>query len=321
MIKVSVVVPVYNAEQFITDTIKNLLSQTLEDIEIILVDDGSTDKSGEICDSFAENHSNIKVIHQENSGVSRARNTGISISSGEYIGFCDADDIPDNDLYEYLYNLAKDNNSDISVIDMYVIEEGNKKLYSSDNSTFYSSEKKEIIKNFLDGTFGDAIYTNLYRGDICRSTKFEEDRKINEDKMYFFDCLMKAESVAYNSVAKYGYYRHMGSSSLSVFSEKFFDYIYFTDKISKISRENYPDLEEYIKKNELTSFLILLTIMCTLKARKKYKKQFSEVASRARNNSFSFCKKHLTKKTFIKWLCLKMGNFIFDMSIRAFASL
>ncbi len=321
MIKVSVVVPVYNAEQFISATIENLLSQTLSDIEIILVNDGSTDKSGEICDSYAKTHPNIKVIHQENGGVCKARNAGIAISTGEYVGFCDADDIPDNDLYGYLYNLATENHTDISVIDMYVIEEGEKKLYTSDDVKLNLYDRKEIIKNFLDGRFGDAIYTNLYKGDICRNTKFEEDRKINEDKMYFFECLMKSSSVSYHSTPKYGYYRHMGSSSLSAFSEKFFDYIYFTDKISAISRDNYPELEDYIRKNELTSFLILLTIMCTLNARKDYKEKFNEVATRARSHSISFCKKHLTKKTFIKWLCLKMGNFIFDISIKAFASL
>ncbi|MEE0914413.1 MAG: glycosyltransferase [Ruminococcus sp.] len=321
MAKVSVIVPVYNAEQFIAKTIENLLSQTLDDMEIILVNDGSTDKSGEICDNYADKNSKITVIHQKNGGVCKARNAGISASTGEYIGFCDADDVPDNDLYEYLYDLATQNNCDISIADTYILSEDGSKEFRSDDFSFSSRNREEFIREFLDGRFGDAIYTNLYKGDICRTVKFEEGRKINEDKMFFFDFLMKAESVSYRSVGKYGYYRHMGSASLSAFSDNFFDYLYFMEKISAICREEYPQLEEYIKKNELTTYLTLLTLMCTLNARKSYSEQFKKIAKKGRSYKLSFCKKHLPQKTFIKWLCLKMGNFAFDVSIKAFASL
>ncbi len=321
MAKVSVIVPVYNAEQFIAKTIENLLSQTLEDMEIILVNDGSTDKSGEICDSYAKSHNKITVIHQENSGVCKARNAGISASTGDFIGFCDADDVPDNDLYEYLYNLATQNNCDISIIDTYILSEDGKKEFRSDNFSFSSCNREDFICKFLDGRFGDAIYTNLYKGDICRTVKFEEGRKINEDKMFFFEFLMKAESVSYKSVGKYGYYRHMGSASLSAFSEKFFDYIYFMEKISAVCRKEYPQLEDYIKKNELITYLTLLTLMCTLNARKSYAEQFKKIAKKGRSYKISFCKKYLPKKTFIKWLCLKMGNSVFALSVKAFASL
>lgn len=321
MAKVSVVVPVYNSEQFIAKTIENLLSQTLKDLEIILVNDGSTDNSGEICDSYAKKHANITIIHQENGGVCAARNAGICASTGEYIGFCDADDVPDNDLYEYLYQMVSDNGCDISIIDTYILNENGSKEFRSDGFSFSSKDRKEFICKFLDGRFGDAIYTNLYKGNICRTVKFEEGRKINEDKMFFFEFLMKAESVCYKSIGKYGYFRHMGSASLSTFSEKFFDYLYFMNKISAKCRQKFPELEDFIKKNELITYLTLLTIMCTLNARKPYSEKFKEIAKKCRGFEFSFCKKHLTKKTFIKWLCLKTGDFFFELSIKAFASL
>lgn len=321
MFKVSVIVPVYNAEDFIANTIENLLSQTFQDMEIILVDDGSTDKSGEICDSYGKQYDRITVIHQENGGVCKARNAGLAVSKGEYIGFCDADDIPDRDLYEYLYNLTVGGNYDISITDSYTIYKDGKKIYSSDNREFYSDKKEEFIREFLDGNFSDNIYTNLYKGDICRSVKFEEGRKINEDRMFLLEFLMKAQSVFYKSVAKYGYYRRLGSSSLSEFSDKFFDYLYFMEKISSICRKNFPALEDYIQKNEITTYLILLTLMCQLKAGKEYSEKFNEVAKKGRSFSFSFCKKYLSKKTFIKWLCLKMGNSVFRLSVKVFASL
>lgn len=321
MAKVSVIVPVYNAEQFIGNTIENLLSQTISDLEIILINDGSTDKSGEICDSYGCTHSNIRVIHQENQGVSCARNAGLAVSTGEYIGFCDADDTPDRDLYEFLYNMALRENCDIALVDDYIIDEKGNRFYKSDNSFFKSFDREEFIREFLDGRFSDAIYTNLYKGDICRSIKFEEDRKINEDKMFLFDFLMKAESVSYKSVGKYGYFRRLGSSSLSSFSDKFFDYLHFMEKISRISRTEYPQLEEYIKKNQLITYLTLLTLMCQLNAGKAYSEKFKEIAQKGRDFSVAFCKKNLPKKTFLKWMCLKMGNSIFKLSVKFFASL
>lgn len=321
MAKVSIIVPVYNAENFISNTIENLLSQTLKGMEIILIDDGSTDDSGKICDRYAEKYNNIIVIHQENCGVSKARNMGLSVASGDYIGFCDADDIPDNDFYEYLYKLIIDNQCDVVITDSYIIDEKGRKFFKSDGSKFYSCNRQDFIREFLDERYGDALYTNLYKGDICRTVKFEEDRKINEDKMFVFEFLLKANSVYYESVGKYGYYRRLGSSSLSEFSDKYFDYIYFMEKISIICREKYPDLEEYIKKNELISYMTLITLMCSLNAGKAYSKQFNEIANAIRVFSISFSKKHLPKKTFIKWLCLKMGNTVFKLSVKAFSSL
>ena len=321
MALVSVIVPVYNAEQFIADTIENLISQTLSDIEIILVDDGSTDRSGEICSQYAEKYGNITLLRRKNGGVSSARNAGLAAATGKYIGFCDADDVPDNDLYEFLYKMIKENNSDIAIIDTYILTDDKSKVFSSDNSTVFLNSRKDIIREFLDGRFGEAIYTNLYSAEICKDVKFEEGRKINEDKKYFFDCLMKSNSVYYKSIGKYGYYRHMGSSSLSEFSDKFFDYLYFMKKISGEVRSTYPELEEYVLKNELTTYLTLLTLICTLNARKKYKSQFNETASAARSFSFSFCRKHLAKKTFMKWVCLKLGSSLFSTAVKLFARL
>jgi len=236
-------------------------------------------------------------------------------------GFCDADDSPDKDLYEYLYNLTVSGNYDITITDSYIVYKDGKKVYSSDNSEFSSCNQEEFIREFLDGKFSDNIYTNLYKGDICRTVKFDEARKINEDRMFLLDFLMKANSVYYKSVAKYGYYRRLGSSSLSAFSDKFFDYMYFMEKISSICREKYPQLEDYIQKNEVSTCLILLTLMCQLKAGKEYSDRFNEIAKKGRSYGFSFCKKYLAKKTFIKWLCLKMGNGVFKLSVNLFASL
>lgn len=113
MVKVSVIIPVYNTEQYLCDCVESVLHQTLKDIEIILVDDGSTDICPDLCDKYAQLDKRVRVIHKQNAGTGAAYNTGINAAKGEYIGFIESDDFTDNHMYEDLYNLAKKNNADV----------------------------------------------------------------------------------------------------------------------------------------------------------------------------------------------------------------
>lgn len=113
--KVSIVVPIYNVEKYLKNCVDSLLNQTLEDIEIILVDDGSPDKSGEIADEYMRNEKRIKVVHQSNAGLGPARNSGMAVATGEYIGFIDSDDWTQPEMFERLYEAAVLENADIVV--------------------------------------------------------------------------------------------------------------------------------------------------------------------------------------------------------------
>ena len=112
---ISVIVPVYNVEKYLSRCIDSILNQTYKDYEIILIDDGSKDSSGKICDEYAKNHNNISVIHTKNRGLSAARNTGTENSHGEYITFVDSDDLISNSFLSDLYTLIVNNNADISL--------------------------------------------------------------------------------------------------------------------------------------------------------------------------------------------------------------
>ncbi|MDQ1143763.1 glycosyltransferase involved in cell wall biosynthesis [Bacillus sp. SORGH_AS 510] len=114
-IKVSVIVPIYNVEKFLSKCIETIINQSYKNLEIILVDDGSPDRSGEICDEYAAKDKRIKVIHQKNSGVSSARNAGINAATGDYVCFADGDDYLMPDYVEYLMDLAVRNDADISL--------------------------------------------------------------------------------------------------------------------------------------------------------------------------------------------------------------
>lgn len=116
---VSVIVPVYNVEKYLARCVDSITSQTYENLDIILVDDGSTDNSGRICGEYAKKDTRIRVIHQKNKGASAARNCGITAASGNYIGFIDSDDWIDKDMYELLVNTAIEHHADIVRCDTY----------------------------------------------------------------------------------------------------------------------------------------------------------------------------------------------------------
>ena len=116
---ISIIVPIYKTEKYLDRCIKSIINQTYKNLEVILVDDGSPDRCGVICDKWAQKDKRIKVIHKENGGVSDSRNAGLDIANGEYIGFVDSDDYIHKDFIKILYNLCKENNSDISVCETF----------------------------------------------------------------------------------------------------------------------------------------------------------------------------------------------------------
>ena len=155
MAKVSIVVPVYKVEKYIENCIESLVSQTLREIEIILVDDGSPDKCGEICDVYAARDNRIKVLHKKNAGVSAARNDGLLQASGEYILFCDSDDWMEKDACEKLYSAATKSNADIAIGDVYMAyDSGEKKAVK-----FYENEFCIEDRDRID----DMIRADIYR--------------------------------------------------------------------------------------------------------------------------------------------------------------
>lgn len=145
MPKVSVIVPVYNVENYIRKCLDSIISQTLKDIEIILVDDGSEDNSGKICDEYAEKDSRIIVIHQKNNGLSNARNTGLNIASGEYIGFVDSDDYIKSEMYSEMYQTAEKTDADMVLCNYSYDTNGN----ITENKNFMVCLEKYIKKRFI----------------------------------------------------------------------------------------------------------------------------------------------------------------------------
>lgn len=215
---ISVIVPVYNVEKYIEKCIKSIQNQTYRNIEIIIIDDGSSDKSGRICDRLAITDQRIKVLHSENHGVAAARNTGIQTASGDYISFVDSDDFLDSDFYEYLISLIKKTDADIAYCAFREIQEGKKTKIKARNKISIVSNKEAIINSLIiRHGFGLVIWNGLYKSNIVPF--FIEGRIIAEDQDFAIRMLLKSKLVVMGYKQKYNYLQR-GTGSKSVNFEK-----------------------------------------------------------------------------------------------------
>lgn len=152
---ISIIVPVYNVEKYLNRCLDSILNQTFTDFELILVDDGSTDNSGIICDEYKTKDNRIKVIHKENGGLSSARNAGLDIARGRYIGFVDSDDFISKDMYQILYNEAEKNKADMIMCEFKKVD----KNYEAINNNLY---KKSDIKLLKKDEILEDMYSDMY---------------------------------------------------------------------------------------------------------------------------------------------------------------
>ena len=313
---ISVIVPVYNTEPALERTLNALSVQTIKDIEFILVNDGSTDKSGEICDSFAEKDSRFKVIHQPNRGVCNARNNGLAVAQGKYIGFCDSDDVPEPDLYETLYQLIIDNNCDVSMV-KYAVHNADGTIDAPQTGELtVFDDRRDALKSLLTLNIDLGIYTKLISADLCKKVKFEEPRKLNEDKYYLFEIFMIAEKLCYKDICKYNYYRIGESSSRTQFSEKFLDLLYFTEKIERKVNETYPELADYAIANNVIIYLRFTQLSILLGGENMFKDEQKKIRKYLKAVNPKICKKYLTKKLYIKWRLFKLGRLPYKLSVK-----
>lgn len=220
---VSVVVPVYNVEKYLDKCMQSLMAQTYTNLEIILVDDGSTDRSGDICDKWSSEFYNIKVVHQKNSGVSKSRNVGIQNAKGDYIGFIDADDYIANDMYENLVKAITDGIS-VSACGYSRILENNEEKYIS-NCKPVISANEAIHRCLADDGWGLYIWNKLFSREAIFNDGypilFPEDLTIGEDAVWLINVLLSCKKVSYYAKSNYKYIQRPGSAvSLSKSSRR-----------------------------------------------------------------------------------------------------
>lgn len=211
--KVSVSVPVYNAMKYLRQCLDSLVNQTLRDIEIILVDDGSTDGSGAICDEYATSNPQIKVIHKANGGSASARQTALDASKGKYICSCDADDWVELDTYELLYKKAEETDADIVMCDYWSEYPDGRQIASVYGRN--PNDRKDLLADALNGKFPSQVWCKMFRRDIFDkySLSWEQGINLGEDFLMTIKVIRNNVKVAYLPTALYHYRRVFGSDS------------------------------------------------------------------------------------------------------------
>lgn len=244
--QISVIVPVYNVEKYLAECIDSILAQTYQNLEIILVDDGSPDSSGRICDEYAERYpKKIKVVHKANGGLSSARNVGLDVANGEYVGFVDSDDKILPEMYGEMYEAMTAMNVDVVDSNFAEWEYGHRVLgYQKEP---YTGPTEEIVKRFLDWSINISVATKLLRRDLIGTLRFHEGLT-NEDFPFLCELYLKDAKVHVMTKAYY-LYRDNTNSITTVFKRSFFDVfdnVEFVDKlISSDKKELRTCFERY----------------------------------------------------------------------------
>lgn len=201
---ISIIVPVYNVEGYLKKCLNSICDQTYKNLEIIIVDDGSTDCSGKICDDYTRKDKRIRVIHQVNGGLSAARNKGLDVATGEYIGFVDGDDWIDNDMYEFLYYLLSQHKADISICSHYV-EKGNAtKVKYASNAVQEMSSKEAIQLLAEDKVIRNYAWDKLFKRSLFAQLRFPLNRYF-EDIAVMYLVFYEASKVILKGCPKYHY--------------------------------------------------------------------------------------------------------------------
>ena len=240
---ISVIIPIYNVEQYLDECLNSVINQTYKKIEIILVDDGSTDNSGNICDEYKKKDNRIKVIHKANGGLSDARNVGIKLASGKYIQFIDSDDFIDNDMIEILYNLIKENDADISMCSNYILVGKKKKSDCSGKKYIYNRIEalKEIL---LDQKVRSYAWNKLIKRELLNNIEFPKG-KVFEDILTIPKLFEISSKIIFLDVPKYYYRQREGSILNKQTNELRLAYINATKEITEYIKEKEPSLKDY----------------------------------------------------------------------------
>lgn len=256
---ISIVVPVYKVEKYIVRCIESIIQQTYTNIEVLLIDDGSPDNSGAICDDFAKKDHRIRVVHQNNMGLSGARNTGIRLAMGRYIAFVDSDDWISTEMIEELYSLIKEYDAQISACGVEMIgDEGHVSYFSDDLNEMRVYSKKEAMSELLDDTrIRNVTYNKLYKRELFEDIRFPVGR-IFEDIFTTYKLIDKSNIVVYTGKPLYYYYRSNVSILRSSFNVKKFDKVNACMERARYYFEYYPDLFQKASNVYVKSALVSL---------------------------------------------------------------
>jgi len=327
--KISIIIPLYNLEDYISKCIESIINQTYKNIEIIIINDGSTDKSVKICESYSNIDSRIKIIHQGNQGPSVARQTGIDIATGEFISFVDGDDWIEPDMIETLYKNSYEYNADISVCNInYMDIDGNSiinengkspfNIYDFTDDNIIILEGYEKIIKYISSNV-NLFWNKLYKKYLFDDIKLPLNNKIHQDVFPTWQLVDKANKMVMSPMCKYNYLSRDGSlSNVSFFKPNTISLVEayierYNDIISKYPE--YPDLEKLSRNYILNSFLYVVNKAYNSNAISIYRKIIQDLINTVNVYNIYNCKLTYNQENILKILFESIDKYTHLMHI------
>lgn len=285
--KISVIIPVYNSELYISECIESLINQSLKECEFIFVNDGSKDKSPQIIEKYAQQDSRIILINQENKGISIARNTGLDVAKGEYIGFMDNDDFVKHDMFETLYTNAKKDDLDIVISKTILGRDGKhiikEAIFPVDKIYNQDFIQSKVMINLLKVEDLFAVWNKIYKKSLIDENKicFPKNRIIEEDNMFNLQAFNLASKVRFIDYSGYYFRENTVSESRSFiendYFEKALDKFYF-DYIKEYNLQITYDEIEKLKAIRFVQRVFYLTFVCITYKRYSFKEKINYIS-------------------------------------------
>ena len=299
---ISVIVPIYNSELYLEKCIDSIIGQTYKNIEIILVDDGSTDGSYALCEKYASNDNRIKVVHKANGGLSSARNAGLEVCSGDYIGFVDSDDWISDTMYETLLSISGDKKT-IATIGMEEVNHSGtvfNKIVFEDN--VFSGDY--LLCSILCRRDFASVCSRLFPREMIKDMRFDET-KLNEDILFMMSLMPYIEFASYASTIGYYYYKRDGSISRH-FGKSVHDMIGNSKLIRKQVEEQFPKYVKEAEYYDLSQYMNFL-LCCPADYNRREDPLCKEVLAYARKNIIAAIKNpYFTKKEKIAFISVSL---------------
>lgn len=266
---ISIIVPVYNVQKYLPRCIDSIINQTYKNLEIIVVDDGSTDDSGKICDEYAKKDNRIRVIHKENGGLSEARNIGINQANGDLIGFIDSDDYISKDMFEILRKSLIKYQTDISICNIQNVNEDGVRLstqmdYHEEKTQVL--EKKEALQLLLEDKIKSYAWNKLYKIELFDDIRYPKGKKM-EDLATTYQLFDRATRVVFNQEICYYYVYRKNSILHHVNNSLMIDWNYAINERYNFLIDKYSDLKESLIINRLLCTALFFKFFYQLKSK------------------------------------------------------
>lgn len=261
---ISVIVPVYKVEKYLHRCIDSILAQTYENIEVLLIDDGSPDQSGAICDDYQAKDSRVRVFHKENGGVSSARNLGLRESKGDYIVFVDADDYIDEKMYATLLTNMLNENADTSICSYY--QEADDGVFHKhwQNDEYLVFDKGEQIANLVSNQYYTcSCWDRLFKKKLLDSISFNTEYSFYEDYFFLYEVMQKSEKAVFTSVPLYYYCNNQNSAARAPFNTQKMDIEKVCEYVLGDIKQKYPEIYPIAKRE----YVRILIFCCSLIAK------------------------------------------------------